>query len=281
MSIYLSELNIYPIKSTKRISITDSEVLFSGLKGDRRYMLVDSQGVFVTARSHPALTLIKTIPINGGLQVEDHTGTSTLKLYEETLCGRTLSVDIWETIVTAHEVSDEANKWFSNLLNLPVKLVFFGEQSMRYTSRRVTQPVGFADGYPFLLTCDTSLEELNETTAHPIEMSRFRPNIVIAGSKPFEEDSWKRIKIGDVIFENVKPCVRCIFTTLDPLTAQRSPKGEPLKSLVKFRLAGKEGVTFGINLVAENEGKINVGDLVEVLEYQEPERYIDRRKSKC
>ena len=108
-------------------------------------------------------------------------------------------------------------------------------------------------------------------------MERFRPNIVITGNKPFAEDTWKRIRIGNVVFENVKPCERCIFTTLDPNTAERSRKGEPLKTLAKFRLIAKEGVTFGVNLVAENEGTIHVGDEVEILEFQQAYPYKDKR----
>ncbi|MFD1383780.1 MOSC domain-containing protein [Rhodanobacter aciditrophus] len=280
MSLYLSHLNIYPIKSTHHIPLLESKVLFSGLKDDRRYMLVDESGLFITARTHPHMSLIKTKVTNQGLLVESDQCGGALILDETLFSSERLTVDIWETLVDAKRTTNEADKWFSDALEEPVKLVYFDEESARYTKKDSTDPVAFADGYPFLLTTEASLNELNETTAHQIEMLRFRPNLVISGSKPFAEDTWKIIRIGDVVFENQKPCTRCIFTTLDPVTAQRSPKGEPLKSLAKFRLVNKEGVTFGVNLVAQNEGEIKVGDSVEILEYKEPEKYEDRRKPK-
>lgn len=203
--------------------------------------------------------------------------SNPLPLEIETFTNEYRETEIWEKPVSANITHPSANAWFSELLNQPVELVYFGEHSTRFTSRRPDQPVAFADGYPFLLTTQASLDDLNKSGPQINEMERFRPNIVISGNEAFNEDTWKRIRIGDVIFENVKPCVRCLFITLDPDTAERSPKGEPLRTLAKYRLFDKEGVTFGVNLVTENEGVIAVGDEVEILEYQTPYAYTDKR----
>lgn len=278
MALHVSHLNIYPIKSCKSVAVNESPVHLSGLKFDRRYMLVDEEGLFITAREYPELTLVKASADKQVLSLI-HPGEDDwepLLLMESQFVQEYIDVTIWEKTVSAQRTSDEADQWFSRLLNQPVRLVFFGQDSERFTSRRPDSPVAFADGYPFLLTTEASLDLLNTRSAHPIEMARFRPNIVIAGNEAFAEDRWKRIRIGEVEFTNVKPCIRCIFTTLDPTTAERSPKGEPIKSLAKFRMYEKEGVTFGVNLVAENEGVIRVGDAVEVLEYQDSYIYSDK-----
>lgn len=280
MSLTVSELAIYPVKSCKAVPVQRAHVTPSGLEFDRRYMLVDSQGLFVTAREYPAITLITAIVKEAKLHLSHSNSIEPLILNPEEYAQQYLDTEIWEVPVSAQLTTSEANQWFSNLLGFEVSLVYFGEQSQRFTSRRPEQPVAFADGYPFLLTTQASLDELNQSGTQQNEMQRFRPNIVIAGNKPFAEDKWKRIRIGEVIFENVKPCIRCIFTTLDPQTAQRSRKGEPIKTLAKFRLYEREGVTFGVNLVAENMGVIHVGDSVEILEYQDSYSYADNRKNR-
>lgn len=277
MPITLSSLSIYPIKSTQPIQLSESEVLFSGLKNDRRFMLVDQAGAFVTGRSHPKLTLVGVTQTKYGWSVSSDFNKPALELVEQDFSNEYLNVDIWENTVSAQRTHSSADQWFSELLGEEVTLVRFGSESTRVTSRRPEHPVKFADGYPFLLTTQSSLDELNKSAAHSIEMQRFRTNIMVSDSAPFAEDTWKLIKIGEVVFENVKPCARCIFTTLDPKTAQRSPKGEPLKSLAKFRRLTKDEIVFGVNLIALNEGVIRVGDEVHILEYQTPPHYEDRR----
>lgn len=279
MATTVSHLAIYPIKSCKAVPLSESEVTFSGLEFDRRYMLVDESDQFVTAREYPQLTLIKAAVDKQVLSLvgpEDEDRIPLL-LMESEFADEYIDVDIWGDRVQAQRTTNEADQWFSEVLGFYVKLVFFGDQSERFCQRRSDSPVKFADGYPFLLTTQASLDELNETTKHTIEMARFRPNIVVEGNDAFSEDSWKRVRIGEVEFTNVKPCVRCNFTTLDPKTALQSAKSEPLRALAKFRKYGNEGVTFGINLVAENEGIIRMGDVLEVLEYQDFYDYADKR----
>ncbi|MBM6550235.1 MOSC N-terminal beta barrel domain-containing protein [Marinomonas ostreistagni] len=280
MAINVSHLAIYPIKSCKPVPLNESDVFLQGLKFDRRYMLVDENGQFVTAREYPQLSLVKASVDKQVLSLvgPEDDDRAPLLLMESEFADEHIDVQVWDDSLKAQKTTAEADQWFSEILGIYVHLVFFAKQSERFTSRRQDSPVTFADGYPFLLTTQASLDELNQTTEHLVEMERFRPNIVVEGNEAFAEDTWKRIRIGEVEFTNVKPCVRCNFTTLDPKTAIRSPKSEPLKALAKFRKLDKEGVTFGINLVAENEGVIRSGDTLEVLEYQESYDYQDKRQ---
>ncbi|ETI57951.1 MOSC domain-containing protein [Marinomonas profundimaris] len=279
MTYFLSDLSIYPIKSIKGIPLKSSQVSAEGLWGDRRYMIIKPNGEFITGREYPTLTLIKSEWIKRGIWKLSHPShPNFIEINSDDLSTEHQDVLIWDDTLRAQKAKENINTWFSDVLNESVCLVHFSEQSKRFTSRRPESPVAFADGYPFLLTTRASLEELNTTCTQAIAMTQFRPNLVIQGNSAFEEDSWKRIRIGDVEFENVKPCIRCIFTTLDPETAERLPKGEPLKTLGKFRLLDNKGITFGINMIALNSGEIHVNDKVEVLEYKTPETYTDRRK---
>ncbi|BFM48235.1 MOSC domain-containing protein [Marinomonas sp. THO17] len=278
MSYLLSELTIYPIKSIHGINIDQTEVLFSGLTNDRRYMLVKPNGDFITGRKHPQLTQIngKILP-NNCLELSHPSNEKTLILDPVSFSEDYRDVTIWGQNLSAQSVSSEANHWFQSILGTEAELVFFGEGTQRFTSRRPDSPVGFADGYPFLLTTEASLEELNRTCPEHIRMAQFRPNMIIKGNQAFAEDTWKRIRIGEVEFEYVKPCVRCIFTTIDPDNAERSKKGEPLKTLAKFRKLKNEGITFGINMIALNQGVIQQGDKVEIIEFQTADQYEDKR----
>ncbi|MEO9656393.1 MOSC domain-containing protein [Marinomonas sp.] len=279
MSPFLSQLNIYPIKSIQGISLPSAKVALSGLVNDRHYMLIDTEGVAVTARDYPQLSLVQAEQLaEQHWQLSHPSMSENLLINGQTFSNLTLECKIWDHQVIGHHCSTEIDQWFNSILHIEVKLVYFGSSSHRFTNRKPDTPVEFADGYPFLLTTNASLAEVNRFAAEEINMAQFRPNIVVDSNEAFAEDTWKRIKIGEVIFENVKPCERCIFTTLNPQTAERSRKGEPLKTLAKFRLSANKTIDFGINLVAENSGIINVGDSIEVLEYQAAPSYLDRRK---
>mgnify|MGYP001828911861 CR=1 FL=1 len=128
---------------------------------------------------------------------------------------------------------------------------------------RATDQVGFADGFPFLLISQASLDDLNRRLAQPVAMLRFRPNLVVAGCEAFAEDGWRRIRVGELEFRVAKPCSRCIIPTIDPSTGQRGV--EPLRTLNSYRRRGNK-VYFGQNLVHESAGRLAVGMPVEVLE---------------
>tara|TARA_B100001559_G_C16246231_1_gene504803 strand:- start:287 stop:721 length:435 start_codon:yes stop_codon:yes gene_type:complete len=122
----------------------------------------------------------------------------------------------------------------------------------------------FTDGFPFLLIGIASLEDLNQRLEEPVEMRRFRPNLVISGSEAFEEDRMKRIQIGEISFQVAKPCGRCRVTTVDPDRGEFSGK-DPLKTLAGFRRQNGEAL-FGQNLIHEQQGRIRVGDSLKILE---------------
>ncbi|AEF54820.1 MOSC domain-containing protein [Marinomonas posidonica] len=274
----LSDLVIYPIKSIHGIHKQQAQVGFSGLEDDRCLVLVKPNGDVITGRKYPELTRIQASKNTQNQWLLKHPDHSQILTLDATMLTEEYRlVTIWNNAIQAQSLVPEVDQWFSELLGETIHLAFFGQESKRHTNRRPNSPVAFADGYPFLLTTEASLEELNRSCPESIQMAQFRPNMVVKGGKAFEEDTWKRIRIGEVEFENVQPCVRCIFATLNPDTGIRSRKGEPLKTLGKFRLLKNEGITFGLNLIALNTGLIQQGDEVEILEYQEADQYIDKR----
>ena len=160
---------------------------------------------------------------------------------------------VWKDSFAAYTTTDEADDWFSKVLGLRVELLFTGEQSNRVRDK-LGHNVSFADGYPVLVISEASLEELNRRSAEQHSMDQFRTNLVVSDTTPFEEDTWKRIRIGEVEFESVKPCERCILTTVNTRRGTFRESKEPLKTLQEFRANERGGVFFGQNLVALNQG---------------------------
>ena len=180
--------------------------------------------------------------------------------------GKMIEVDIWDDQVKALWPGLPADALMSNILGIACRFVYLPDQNPRLADRQYAPfdvNVSFADSFPYLLIGQNSLSDLNSRMKTQLPMKRFRPNIVVAGSEPFEEDGWKKIKIGGLIFHLVKPCARCTITTIDTETGQKGV--EPLKTLATFRNAGGK-VLFGQNMVVEGAGKLMVSQEVEVLE---------------
>jgi len=276
MQPIVNELSIYPIKSIQGIKLTESIAEFSGLTNDRKYLVVDKNGECVTGRKHPLITLINaTIRPDNTLELTHPDQSDSLIIHHREFTHKRMTVDVWETKIDALMCGSQYDTWISEILEEPVTLVYFDDKSNRVTNRRPDMPVTFADSYPFLITSLASLQALNDRCPETMTMERFRSNIIVEQCEAFAEDTWQKIKIGDAVFEAVKPCVRCIFTTLEPSTAQRGKKGEPIKTLAKFRMLEKKGVTFGMNFVCIQQGLIKQGDQIEILSYREPEQYTD------
>ncbi|MFO6423760.1 MOSC N-terminal beta barrel domain-containing protein [Motilimonas sp. KMU-193] len=269
----LSQITVFPIKSTAGIHLNHSFVEELGLVFDRRFVLVDHQGKFITARTQPKLTLVHSAFSEYGLHVRAP-NMPALEIDKRDFGHLYLDVEIWGTQVSGQWCHKNYDTWFSDFLGVPCRLLFFAEQSERWVKDQQTQ-VAFADGYPLLLISQASLDDLNERADESVTMDHFRPNLVVKDCLAFAEDSWKTIQIGEVRFAVVKPCSRCIFTTIDPTTGIKSELNEPLNTLQKYRKGSDGQVYFGQNLIALNEGKISVFDKVEVLEYQTPEAYIN------
>lgn len=271
----ISEINIYPVKSLRGIPRNESLVENRGLKFDRRWMLVDADGQFMTQRDHPRMALIETSVDGNGLKVRFDGREMAVPACPE---AAPVEVGIWEGPVAAAVFGDEVNGWFSEALGLQCRLVEMPRTTRRPVPREFAvsedDVVSFADAFPFLLIGEGSLADLNErlhaqaggaSAFRALPMNRFRPNLVVRGSEPFAEDSWKKMRIGETIFHVVKPCARCVLTTVDQATGVKDGK-EPLKTMAGYRnVDGK--VLFGQNLIAENPGGIvKVGDRIEILE---------------
>ena len=255
---------IYPVKSTHRIRMAEAAVNPWGLTHDRRWMVVDESAGFLTQREEPRLALVQAGITGDGL-VLTAPGMEALEVTVPE--GEEEAVIIWKDSVRSVAAQESSCTWFARYLGRPCRLVYMRDPFARPADKTYARPgsvVSFADGYPLLMTSEASLADLNRRMSEAVPMTRFRPNVVIDGRTAFEEDTWKRIRIGQVIFEVVKPCTRCVITTVDQESGHH-PSREPLRTLSTFRKLGGN-VYFGENLVPEGTGTIRVGDDVELLE---------------
>ena len=263
--ISLSSLIYYPIKSCRGFEVDEANVERMGLEGDRRMMVVTPEGHFLTQRESPRLALVTPI-LSGEELTLSAPGAGSLSV-PILKAGHTRPVDIWRSKgVLAVDQGDLAAGWFSDWLHAEVRLVHIAEGFIRKLNEKYTvnsdDHTGFADGYPILLISEESLAELNKRMDTPVPMDRFRPNLVVRGCEAFAEDNWKRIQVGEIELAVVKPCARCLVTTIDKQTLEKSK--EPLKTLASFRRqAGK--VMFGQNAIPLNEGRLRLGMSVEIV----------------
>lgn len=272
---YVSSLAIYPLKSSAAISCETVKVLGTGLQGDRRFMLTKLDGSFITGRTHPKITSISSYYRGEGLVLQ-HPSCKELLLQPQNFSSSYFPTSVWGTSFMGQGCGVLADQWISELLGEPLRILYFGEQSMRKVNKHDVHEVGFADGFPLLLVNDNSLQHLNQRLPVPISMANFRPNIAIAGLPAWQEDEWAEIRIGDVFFELPKPCSRCVFTTVDPNTQQLDKNIEPLKTLTSYRQEPDgTDVMFGENMLVLNSGTIKIGDKVEVIKTKTRPVYQD------
>jgi hypothetical protein len=261
MPLRLTGLNIYPIKSARGIALDQSEVDGFGLRHDRRWMVVDETGQFLSQRSHSRMALV--VPtIQGGMLRVDAPGMPTLETPLDPPVTVATRVTVWHDTCGATWLGEKAAAWFSTFLGVPSSLVHMSEQTVRPADPTYAPEgarVSFADGFPFLIISEESLADLNGRLTEPLPMNRFRPNLVVAGGEPYAEDGWSRIEIGGVALRVVKPCGRCVTTTTDQATAERSL--EPLRTLATYRKRDGQ-VMFGQNVVHEGVGRLRIGDLI-------------------
>lgn len=260
----LCDLYRYPIKSTAGQSLERARVAEEGIQGDRRYMLVKPDGTFLTARTHPQLQRIVAQPMEGGLNV-GHPDMGEIEIHEVDFEARQFSTQVWADSFDALTTTAVLDEWFSRAAGEPVRLLWLGKRSPRYRSV-IDHRVSFADGYPLMLISQASLDDLNARSDTPQRMAQFRPNLVIDGTQPYAEDSWKRIRIGELEFIVDTPCSRCKMITVDPATGEFLPRGEPLRTLAKYRRGVNGKIYFGQNLIALNDGELELGAPLEILE---------------
>ena len=267
--MHLSGLFIHPVKSLRGCAVPAADVDALGLVGDRRFMVVDAAGRFLTQRTLPRMALIETdlgpealilsVPGQGGVSVPLHAPRDSRP---------TVAVTVWgSTGLATEDCGEAAAAWLGYFLGTPCLLVRIGGAFHRPLLKPGKALPGdltsFADSYPFLVIGEASLADLNDRLDEPLPMNRFRPNLVVAGGAAFAEDTWTRVRIGNVDFRAGGPCARCVVTTTDQATAGRGP--EPLRTLARYRRDATDptNVNFGQNLIHETKsGTLRLGDPV-------------------
>jgi uncharacterized protein YcbX len=262
--IHVSGLYVYPIKSCGGFAVGEWGAGATGFRHDRRWMLVDEDGVFLSQRRLPRMALVRT-SIKDDRLAATAPGMPPLELPLHPDGPRTLA-SVWGDTVEVTRMGADADGWFSEFLGVACRLVHMPHDSVRLVDpqfARAGDRTGLSDGFPFLLISEASLDDLNTRLETPLPMDRFRPNLVVGGCEPYAEDGWRRLRIGEVEFRVVKPCSRCVITTTDQETAETGK--EPLRTLAKYRRVGGK-VLFGQNLIPDNRGTLRIGDPLEVLE---------------
>ncbi|MEN8177934.1 MAG: MOSC N-terminal beta barrel domain-containing protein [Pseudomonadota bacterium] len=261
----ISGLFIYPVKSLAGIPLQESVVDRCGLAFDRRWMVVDAEGRFLSQRQLPRMALIQQRILNDKLVLQV-AGQTHLSLPLRPSGGEQVRVKVWDESCDAWYCGAEAEAWLTGFLGRPCRLVYMPYAHFRRVDQAyagLEDRTAFSDGFPLLLISEASLEDLNRRLPEPVTMSRFRPNLVVAGCQPYAEDDWSRVKAGMLSLRVVKPCSRCAITTVNPVTAERG--AEPLKTLSSYRRRGNK-VYFGQNLLHDAEGHLSIGLQLEVLE---------------
>ncbi|MEM9934724.1 MAG: MOSC N-terminal beta barrel domain-containing protein [Bacteroidota bacterium] len=264
--IRIKEIYIYPIKSFSGIPMNSARLGVRGLAYDRRWMLIDDSGRFLSQREEPSLCFLSPTIVGDKLIIHDKrdSGHSPLVLPLHPETGKMMSVSVWGDEMEARLCEGEIEKWMEERVGKGYQMVYQPDSTDRKVDPRYAQNgenVSFADSYPYMLMSQKSLDFLNEKLSDPMVIERFRPNILVEGTAAFEEDSWGNIRIGSASFKAVKPCARCSLTTVDPTTAQKGK--EPMKTLSTFRKSGRK-ILFGQHLLLIEGDEIAVGDILEV-----------------
>jgi uncharacterized protein YcbX len=264
--MHVASLHLHPLKSCAQLDVDALDITPRGPAGDRRWLAVDADDRFITARQRAEMVGIRALPRPDGLRL-DAPGLPTLHVPLPSASAPLRRVVIWRDQVDAVDAGDVAAAWLTRYLGDSARLVHMDALAQRAVDPDFARPgdeVAFADAYPLMLISQAALDALNARLTAPVPMARFRPNIVVADSAPHAEDGWRRVRIGGVEFEAVKPCTRCVFTTIDPGTMARDPGGEPLRTLATYRRI-PAGIAFGMNMIPRGTGTVRVGDTVAAL----------------
>ena len=262
----LSQINLFPIKSLGGTSQNSVRLTDRGLENDRRRMLVDQNGKFLTQRTHPVMSQLLVSIQGNNLHVCDRRGSDTTVIPMIADQWRPVRVTIFADTCDALAYPKGISDWFSQRIGESCELVYMPDDSNRPIDPKLStnnEQFSFADGCQVLIVGEASLADLNARLEKSVTMDRFRPNLVFSGGESFEEDTWKRIRIGNSEFTAAMPCARCVLTTVDPVSGETGK--EPLKTLASYRKQ-EDGVMFGQNLLHGAEGEVCVGDKIEVLE---------------
>ena len=261
--ITLSQLAIYPIKSTAQLALNSCQMSPFGLDMDRQWMLIDNNGYMLTQRTHAKMCLIEC-QFEADQLIISAPGMKQLKIPTQ-YSGKMIKATVWDDVCNAYDCGEQTTKWFSQFLNISARLVYFPHDEDRQVDLEYANQgdkTAFSDGFPYLLISQASLDDLNSRLTAPVDMKRFRPNLVVKGTEAFAEDNWKAIRIGNITFNLVKPCSRCVIPSINPDTAEKS--AEVVTTLAGYRMRENK-IFFGQNLIAEGTAELEVGMEVEVL----------------
>jgi uncharacterized protein YcbX len=266
MPITVSQLYIYPVKGLQAIAVPSARCTERGFEHDRRFMVVDAQGKFMSQREHPLMATVWT-DIADGMLVLSAPDLTQVEIPLEPQGQASARVQVWNSTCDAVPASRAGDAWLTDYLGIPCRLVYMPESTRRECNPEFApgKIVSFADGYPYLVTNEASLADLNARiaakAAPTVPMNRFRPSIVVAGADAYAEDHWPELRMGSAVLRSAKPCGRCQVTTTDQATGERLGP-EPLVTLGEYRDGGKFGIMFGQNYATERTGTIRVGDTV-------------------
>lgn len=259
--MYLQDIYVYPIKSLGGIRLETANLEERGFQFDRRWMLVDEEGMFLSQRTFSKMALLQVELFSDRMDVfEKYQPGNKLHIPFLSTSDVLVDVTIWEDTVKGQVIKKEINDWFSASLGMDCRLVLMPESTKRKLKPKYAvhgESVSFADGMPYLIIGQSSLNDLNERLQDPVPMDRFRPNLVFNGGAPFAEDKWEKVKIGEAVFKVTKPCARCVMTTVDQQTGEKGK--EPLRTLATYRTFQNQ-VMFGQNMLLLEGSTIKVGD---------------------
>lgn len=262
----VAAVHIYPVKSLHRISPDHLDLRPWGPEGDRRWLVTDPDGNFISQRECSAMALITPTPTALGLTLSRRDMADCVVRRPNDHAHRR-HVRVWGDWMEAREASQRAGEWLSAALGRPARLTYMDtpEAARIRDVGGQANPVSFADEYPILIANVASLDDLNTRLDEKLPMTRFRPNIVVEDAEAWEEDGWRRIRIGEAILRVVSPCARCGITSVDQETGEIRDRKQPLAALASFR-RGHGGVMFAQNATIETPGRIAPGDTIEILE---------------
>jgi uncharacterized protein YcbX len=255
---------IYPVKSMRGVAVPSLVLDARGIVGDRRWMVVDAEGRFVSQRTVPALACIQPLLTAEGLRLDD--GSQSIDVPQPHLYGRRDQVSVWKHSLGALDGGDEVAAWLSQRLKLACRLVAFADDERRPVNPQyaANAETTFTDGYPMLWVNEASLDALNAKLREPIPMSRFRPNVVVRAEASWVEDQWRLLETDALSFAAVKPCARCVVITVDQLSGEKPQGSAALKTLTKCHSLPDYGPVFGMNVVARGTGELHVGAAIGV-----------------
>lgn len=261
----LERIIYYPIKSLRGIEVGSHQATSMGLQWDRRWMLIEGDGSFVSQRKDPKLAQLLVEKTTNGWLVSAPEGHAVTVPFE-CQAGHGVGVEVWGDQFEAIHGPSHADGFFSSFLDRPVRLVYHHNPTGRPVDPRYSKGdshVAFADGYPYLVLSTASIRFCqSQSPEETVDWRRFRPNLVVSSEQPFEEDSWSAIQIGEAVFELVKPCARCVMITVDPETGMG---GSPLLKALSYSRLQEKGIMVGQNALLHQPATLNIGDSVTVL----------------